>query len=130
VEDGFNGANAVFEICYGDGAVSPGGVAMYARVTRPGVHQKLKAGGLTGFIFHVETSGIFSTKKKLSANANTYAFIPVSECKAWARELAQKRDKSELVKEANGNGDWNDTYLNNPPNHLKEKHKSEQKNIK
>lgn len=124
--DSNNWADAVFEICHGDGCVSPGGVAMYAHVSRPGVHQKLKAGGLTGFIFHVETKS-FLGKRSLSANANTYCFIPVSECKAWAQELAKKRDKSEVQKEIMGDGNFNDMYLDNPPKHLKEKLKSEQK---
>lgn len=127
-KDGTNWFDAIFEICHGDGAVSPGGAAAYAKVSRPGVHQKLKAGGLTGFVFHVETEGIFlKGKKKLSANANFYCLIPVSECKAWAQELAKKRDKAEVNKEVMGDGNFNDMYLDTPPKHLKEKHKSEQK---
>jgi hypothetical protein len=118
--------DAVFEICQGDGAVSPGGAAGYAKVSRPGVHQKLKAGGLTGFVYHVESESFFG-KKQLSANASTYCFIPVSECKEWAQELAKKRDKLEVNKEAMGDGNFNDMYLDTPPKHLKEKHKSEQK---
>lgn len=125
-EDGTRWANAIFEICHGDGCVSPGGAAMLARVTRPGVHQKIKAGGLTGFVFHVETKS-FTGKKKLSANANTYCFLPVSECKAWAQELSKKRDKSEIQKEAMGDGNFNDMYLDEPPKHLKKKHEIDQK---
>ncbi|RPH50805.1 MAG: hypothetical protein EHM85_08975 [Desulfobacteraceae bacterium] len=121
-------ADAVFEICHGDGAVSPGGVAMYAHVTRPGVHKKLKSGGLTGFIFHVtKTSRFFKGKEALSNNANTYCYIPVSECKAWAKELSKKRDKKEYIDEVSGDGNWNDTHLINPPKHLKKKFKEEQK---
>ena len=41
-------------------------------------------------------------KKKLSVNATFYCYIPVSECKAWAKELAEKRDKAELSKETMG----------------------------
>lgn len=127
-DDGIKWADAVFEICHGDGAVSPGGAAMYARVTRPGVHKKLKAGGLTGFVFHIAVdSFLFKGKKKLSANANFYCYIPVSECKAWAHELAVKRSKAEADAEAKGDGNWNDPYLDTPPKHLKEKLKDEQK---
>jgi hypothetical protein len=125
-EDGSKWSDAVFDICHGDGCVSPGGVAMYARVSRPGVHQKLKAGGLTGFVFHVETNALFG-RKKLSANAMFYCYIPVSECKAWTQELAKKRDKAELQKEVMGDGNFNDMYIDTPPKHLKEKHKSELK---
>lgn len=126
-EDSTKWFDAVFEICHG-GAVSPGGAAGYAQVSRPGVHQKLKAGGLTGFVYHVETDTLFfKGKKKLSANANFYCYIPVSECRAWAKELALKRDKVEVQKEVMGDGNWDDPYIDNPPKHLKEKHKKEQK---
>ena len=126
-EDESAWADAVFEICYGDGCVSPGGAAAYARVSRPGVHKKLKSGGLTGFVYHVTKDSIlFKGKKKLSANANFYCFIPVSECKAWAQELSKKRDKLELEKEVKGDGNYNDKYLNNPPKHLKKKLRDEQ----
>ncbi len=128
-EDGSKWSDAVFDICHGDGCVSPGGVAMYARVSRPGVHQKLKAGGLTGFVFHVETDAFFGGKK-LSANAMFYCYIPVSECKAWAQELARKRDKAELQKEVMGDGNFGDMYIDTPPKHLKEKHKNERKKPK
>lgn len=121
-------ADAAFEICHGDGCVSPGGAAGYARVSRPGVHKKLKSGGLTGFVYHVTKDSIlFKGKKKLSANANFYCFIPVSECKAWAQELSKKRDKTELAKEIMGDGNFEDKYLNNPPKHLKKKFRDEQK---
>ncbi|MGV8081756.1 MAG: hypothetical protein AB2L22_17040 [Syntrophales bacterium] len=128
-EEGFSDwSDVVFEICYGEGCVSPGGAAGYARVSRPGVHKKLKSGGLTAFVYHVTRDSIlFKGKKKLSANANFYCFIPVSECRAWAQELGKKRDKTELAKEIMGNGDFNDKYLDNPPKHLKKKLREEQK---
>jgi hypothetical protein len=120
--------DAVFDICQGPGSVSPGGAAGYARVSRPGVHQKIKAGGLTAFVYHVETTGIiFKNKKRLSANANFYCYIPVSECKAWAAELEKKRNKPGYDKEVMGDGNWDDPYIDNPPKHLKEKHKNDQK---
>jgi hypothetical protein len=129
-EDETKWFDAVFDICHGDGSVSPGGAAGYAKVSRPGVHQKLKAGGLTGFVFHVEKASFFG-KKKLSANATFYCYIPVSECKAWAQELAKKREKAELEKEVDkevmGDGNFGDMYIDTPPKHLKEKHKNELK---
>jgi hypothetical protein len=128
-DDAVKWSDAVFDICHGDGAVSPGGVSMYAQVSRPGVHKKLKTGGLTGFIFHFTTeSFLFKGKKKLSSSATFYCYIPVSECKAWAQELSKKRDKTELEKEVMGDGNFDDTYLDDPPKNLKEKLKQEQKN--
>lgn len=124
-EDAVKWADAVFEICRGDGAVSPGGVSMYAGVSRPGVHKKLRSGGLTGFIFHISKETLLLKRKKLTAES--YGFIPVCECKAWAQELIKKRDKAEIVKEQDGDGDWDDSYLNVPPKHVKEKFKAEQK---
>ncbi len=38
-DDAVKWSDAVFNICHGYGAVSPGGVAMYAKVSRPGVHK-------------------------------------------------------------------------------------------
>jgi len=120
--------DAVFDICHGDGCVSPGGCAGYAGVTRPGVHKKLKTGGLTGFVFHyTKDSLIFKGKKVLSRNASFYCYIPVSESKAWAEELKRKRNKREVAEEVIGDGNFNDTYLDYPPKHLKKKLKEEQK---
>jgi len=131
-EEGFSDwSDAVFDICYGEGCVSPGGAAGYARVSRPGIHKKLKSGGLTGFVYHVTKDSFFiKGKKKLSANANFYCFIPVSECKAWAEELNKKRDKAEYNKEVMGDGNLDDRYLDKPPQHLKKKLRDEQKKKK
>jgi hypothetical protein len=127
-EDVSKWSDAVFDICHGEGCVSPGGVAGYAGVSRPGVHKKLKTGGLTGFVYHVtQNSILFKGKKKLSANANFYCYIPVSECKAWKEELSKKRDKKELAMERMGDGNFQDRYLDKPPKHLKEKLRKEQK---
>lgn len=120
--------DTVFDLCSGDGCTSPGGAAGYAKVTRPGVHKKLKTGGLTGFVYHItQDSILFKGKKKLSANAFFYCYIPRSELRAWADELEKKRDKSEVEKEVMGDGNYNDKYLNEPPKHLKEKLRNEQK---
>jgi hypothetical protein len=120
--------DTVFEICGNNGCVSPGGAAGYAKVSRPGVHKKLKSGGLTGFVYHItQDSFLFKGKKKLSANAFFYCYIPRSELKAWADELDKKRDKTELEKEVMGDGNYNDKYPNKPPKHLKKKLHDEQK---
>lgn len=70
--------------------VSPGGVSMFAPVTRAAVHKRLKEGRMTAFCFHiVETkTGFFGRKK--SVRELPVVYIPVSECKAWAEELKER----------------------------------------
>ena len=124
--------DAVFEICGNAACLSPGGAAGYVGVSRPGVHKKLKSGGLTGFVFHITKDSIFfKGKKKLSANAFFYCYIPRSELKAWAAELDKKREKHELEQEeVMGNGNYNERYPDKPPEHLKKKLRDEQKKKK
>src|SRR5260370_9115323 len=59
--------------------VSPGGVAMYVRVSRAGVHKKMKEGKLTAFCFHVTQSKttVFGYQKKIKQLP--FVYIPVSE---------------------------------------------------
>lgn len=87
--------NAVCEICHGDGSVSPGGVSMYAKVSRPAVHKRLKEGRLTGFMFHKIKNGKFlKSRKKLDEGGHPYICIPVSECKAWAEKMKKRRGET------------------------------------
>lgn len=83
---------AVWEVCEEEKAISPGGVAGYVKVSRPAVHKRLKEGRLTGFFFHLIKEGrFFKGKKKLAEGGRPYIFIPVSECKAWAEELKERK---------------------------------------
>lgn len=70
--------------------VSPGGVGMFAPVTRAAVHKRLKEGRLTAFCFHtLETrTGFFGRKQ--TVRGTPYVYVPVSECKAWAEELKER----------------------------------------
>lgn len=70
--------------------VSPGGAAVYAKVSRAGVYKRMKAGGLTAFCFHIigKTKTIFGKEKKLKEWPLVY--IPVTECKAWGAELDER----------------------------------------
>lgn len=70
-------------------AVSPGGAAVYAKVSRAAVYKRMKSGGLTAFCFHItgKTKTIFGREKKLKEWPLVY--IPVSECKAWGAELEE-----------------------------------------
>ena len=63
-------------------------------------------------------------------NPTFYCWIPVSELKAWAEELSKKRDKAELAREVMGDGNFHDTYLDKPPEHLKKKLRDEQRKKK
>ena len=97
-----------------DKFISPGGVSMYAPVSRAGVHKRLKEGKLTVFMFHVVESkrSMFGYQKKLKHLP--YAYIPVSECKAWAKEL-EGRPQPERDKEAAGDGDFEGHFLDKDP---------------
>src|SRR4029077_15046464 len=70
--------------------VSPGGAAVYAKVSRAAVYKRMKVGGLTAFCFHIigKTKTIFGREKKLKEWPLVY--IPVSECKAWGAELEER----------------------------------------
>ncbi len=73
-----------------DGLVSPGGVSMFAPVSRSGVHKRIREGRLTAFAFHVtETKrglfGGYKTKREIP-----YVYIPASECRAWAAEVKER----------------------------------------
>ena len=79
--------------------VSPGGVSMFAPVSRAAVHHRLKNGMLTAFTFYVteDEKSFFGTTRK--RKSRPYLYIPVSECKAWAAELKRKagvREDAEL----------------------------------
>ena len=70
--------------------VSPGGAAVYAKVSRAAVYKRMKAGGLTAFCFHIigKTKTVFGKEKKLKEWPVVY--IPVAECKAWGAELDER----------------------------------------
>ncbi len=71
-------------------AMSPGGAAMLAGVSRAGVYKRMKAGGLTAFCFHItgDKKTWLGRDRKLKQYALVY--IPVSECKAWGAELDER----------------------------------------
>ena len=73
-----------------DSFVSPGGVSMFAPVSRAAVHKRLKEGRITAFCFHVvhDEKTFFGTTRK--AKERPYIYIPISECKAWAKELQER----------------------------------------
>ena len=95
---------------------------MYAGVSRPGVHKRLKEGRLTTFLYHTVKDGVFfKDRKKLKDGGRPFSLIPVSECKAWHQELKSRRDRVAADKEAAGDGDWEGKFLDKPPKNWKEK---------
>lgn len=84
--------DAVCEACGPDGVLSPGAAGAYARVSRTGVHKRMKEGGLTAFLFHLAQgpdSG--GNGARAGEGGRPYTFIPVRECRAWAKILKRRR---------------------------------------
>ena len=119
------------ELCEHIGpCVSPGGAAVYAGVTRAGVHKRLKSGKLTIFCFStVEKRKTFFGKEKTIKDLPT-GYIPVSECKAWRAELEERTARIAVRKggnpmtpedeaafeETDGDGaDYDSNFLNYDP---------------
>src|SRR5260370_20829408 len=69
--------------------VSPGGAAVYAKVSRAAVYKRMKAGGLTAFCFHIigKTKTAFCKEKKLKEWPVVH--ISGAECKAGGDELGE-----------------------------------------
>jgi hypothetical protein len=70
--------------------VSPGGAAVYVKVSRAAVYKRMKAGGLTAFCFKMtaKTRTLSGNEKKLKELPLIY--IPVEECKAWGLDLDRR----------------------------------------
>ena len=70
--------------------VSPGGASMFAPISRPAVHKKLKEGNLTAFHFFITSTrkGLFGKQRKTRETPLVY--IPASELKAWGKELEER----------------------------------------
>ena len=94
--------DALCEHFLGEGFISPGGVGMYAPVSRAGVYKRLKEGNLTAFCFHVVKAerSLFGYQKKLKERP--YVYVAVSECKAWGQDLRARPDRKEAYLEAAG----------------------------
>ena len=105
-------SDAVFQLA--GQCVSPGGVSMYAPVSRAAVHKRLKEGKLTGFFFHVTHRKRNFLGLDLSTRELAIGYIPVSECKAWKTEIEQRAiDQGRITeKELLGDKpDWHGGFL-------------------
>jgi hypothetical protein len=84
--------DAIWEICGKEGSMSPGGVAGYCKVSRAGVHKRMKEGRITAFVLYMVTETKFMKKKVLDEGGRPFDIqIPVSECKAWAEDIAERK---------------------------------------
>ena len=85
--------------------VSPGGAAVYAKVSRAAVYKRMKAGGLTTFCFHIigKTKTVFGNEKRLKERPLIY--IPAAECKAWGTELDKRAARIESNRGTSDGGD-------------------------
>lgn len=79
--------------------VSPGGVCMYAKVSRAAVYKAINEGRLTAFGFHIisESRAVFGFKKR--TRELPYVYIPVSEAKAWGEIIKAKADAKTLTRD-------------------------------
>jgi len=94
--------------------VSPGGVCMFAPVTRAAVHKRLKEGRLTIFCYHPEETkrGLFGNRKKV--RQTPYSYIPVSEAMCWREEIEERMQRrGDLTQEEleGDRPDWSGSFL-------------------
>lgn len=104
---------AIMAACQPDFLVSPGGVCMFAPVSRAAVHKAMKEGRLTAFLFHEveERRYLFGTKRAHRRNA--FIYIPVLESKVWAEQLHRLRPQ---IAELEGpQPDWHDGNIGEGP---------------
>lgn len=109
------------------GAVSPGGVSMFAPVSRAAVHKRIKEGKLTCFLFDIthRKRNLFGTTKEVRELG--VSMIPVSECKAWGREIQERAIKQGIVTREELEGDkpdWHGEFLEANSSWEKKKTKS------
>jgi len=94
--------------------VSPGGVRMFAPVSRAAVHKRMKEGRLSAFCFHgIETKTGFFGKQKKQREVLPVVYIPVSECKAWAEEIKDRMLRLEQITPEELEGDkpdWSNDF--------------------
>jgi len=95
----------------GESFVSPGGVSMYVPVSRAAVHKRMKQGKLTAFLYQVthKVKTFWGTERE--ARTTPFVYIPVSECKAWTKEIEQRS----APVDPGTKKDLDDTFLREDP---------------
>lgn len=94
--------------------VSPGGVTMYAPVSRAAVHMRIRLGKMTAFAFYTTTNkrswfGKSEVKRELD-----YIYVPVEECRAWKAELEKRAIEKGVLTQEELEGetpDWHDWFM-------------------
>lgn len=94
--------------------VSPGGVCMYAPVSRPAIHKRIKEGKMLAFVYQptTEKASWFGTKR--TKRESPYCLVPVSEAKKWRKELEERALDRGIVtiEELEGQvPDWHGQFL-------------------
>lgn len=87
---------------------------MYCPVSRAAVYKRIQEGKLSIFLFHVthRTTTLFGKNRIL--RDNPYGYIPVSEARAWRRELEERALKQGVITEEELEGakpDWHGEFL-------------------
>ncbi|MCG3180148.1 MAG: hypothetical protein BIFFINMI_02503 [Phycisphaerae bacterium] len=118
--------DAVCEICGEESSLSPGGVSMYAAVSRAGVHKRMKEGRITAFMFHVVKGQSRWTRRELLENSVPYIYIPGIEVRRWA-EILGAMNRAEAKREAFGDGDFVGRFLESRGRKLPKGSKSKEK---
>jgi hypothetical protein len=95
-------------------SVSPGGVGMYCPASRAAVYKRIQEGKFTIFLFHVtyRKTTLFGKNKIL--RENPYGYIPVSEVRAWRKELEERAISQGKITEEELEGakpDWHGEFL-------------------
>jgi len=95
--------------------LSPGGVSMFAPVSRAAVHKRLKDGKLTAFTFYVtrDEKSLFGTKRK--AKQRPYILLSKDECKAWGAELKRRTGHEQPVEPDNEEAVESDKFVQQDP---------------
>jgi hypothetical protein len=105
--------DAVCSICPG-GVVSPGGGGMFAPVSRPAVHKRMKDGKLTAFLFHVTRKKVNWLGRPREIRTSPYVYVPVIELKAWAEEIKARALKQGSITQEelqDATPDWEGEFL-------------------
>lgn len=88
-----------------DKLVSPGGVSMFAPVSRAAVHKRMKEGKLTCFLYYCSHRKRNLFGKVKNVRESPIGYIPVSECKAWGKEILDRAIEKGFVTREELEGD-------------------------
>ena len=77
--------------------IPPGGIGMFVPVSRAAINKRLREGRLTAFGFQIveKQKSCFGTERP--GKSRPFIYIPVSECRLWAAELALRTGVEEHI---------------------------------